>query len=696
MSQFQREIETLKGSIDALSTNTDNAAKAQSQMAKSFGDFYAGGGHSPQASREFDRSSPAGLVDAYGRPISSQDQEDGASRPPGVTDKDTKSWLHRKFSTDPRDPRNNVDLPDVDPRPGGASGGASRPPGSNEGELPYGALEEMAPPLKIPQFGEFKADEMLRQLGGAFQRGAEKRPDTKVGDAQGRAAVGLYKAANFAPKAAIIKQQMGALGYSADSKGLEAIGTAAGASGTGGQVDLGVTGFTIPYVNSQAWEGVKQQTNAWWKGFSTPGVNSQQVEKIYSNMNALGFHGGDKTNRMRDVLIQATRSNKNVADNPIYAQITAESMRYDSSKKTADQLIKTFAEDVPKAMKNAQMSAEDMAQAMVDFGNISRSQGGSFSQGAQDAGFFGTMGINANQASKTVGESPFYQTAARMQTGLPSWQQGLMSSGGKYSAYMGGINMVAQMAGGKQSDSVVKSQGWAGESGGTEVISGLDKQAANMVMIDPTLTPEQAKAMLDPKTGQVRQGLIDLGQISSNATSWSTQLGVAANNRNKGKTNYSAIFDTTGKDVDPNTTSWGEQISHLKDAEMIDPKTGKPVRLGGRYPKSLEKIENYGSEEVAQIMKNGVHGKEVGRLRRIGTERQKKLKDFMSDKDNGLADAQSGDVVVELGPAAKKHFHIAGTQNGYRKFVNKQDANGGQNTNTNDAYTGPTDNASAQ
>ena len=68
----------------------------------------------------------------------------------------------------------------------------------------------------------------------------------------------------------------------------------------------------------------------------------------------------------------------------------------------------------------------------------------------------------------------------------------------------------------------------------------------------------------------------------------------------------------------------------------------------------------------------------------------------MSDKDNGLADAQSGDVVVELGPAAKKHFHIAGTQNGYRKFVNKQNANGGQNTNTNSSYTGPTDNASAQ
>ena len=233
MGAFRNEIEQLKDSINALSTSTTEATKAQQNLAENMGAFYKRG-HSDQAST----GGRGPLLGPDGEPISTGTglgPSEGSSRPTTeVADvslnelrkrmqsaMSQQSGLRNKLraATDTAFTNSGtIDLPGIGPRMDSTSGPNGPSSGASSGaSSPFPQLPEKPEPAQIPQFGEFQVDTLLRMMGGFAQRGAERKarnnPDSPdAGTGYAKAAFGLYKAAEFAPVAEIAKQYAGSFG----------------------------------------------------------------------------------------------------------------------------------------------------------------------------------------------------------------------------------------------------------------------------------------------------------------------------------------------------------------------------------------------------------------------------------------------------------------------------------------------------
>lgn len=701
MSQFRGEISAIKESIDALNINVEESVKAQKDLADSFSKFYAGGGYSSQSSRQFSNDA---LLGPNGQPISGGttapgsrsshastpetpfDPEDFGIDDYGITDKSLREAIKNQYKAGRSGGRGifesgldaalkfgrstgGIDLPESPVNAGAANrggkssgasvggGGNLGGGGSNLGGTPMSFMSESPEPLQIPQFGEFQADTLLRAMGGMAQRYAQHRvqqggAEDLRGKLGGTAAMGLYKAAEFAPKAALVKQYARGLGFTADKNALMDQGQMANAYGTTGQVDLPgpLPGFSVPILNPTYIKGIQEEFQRGMRAAGKPGLNMREASFVDEQLYKEGFGGDDGgyTNQLRDAGDRLMQINKRAGNNEMSYQILARASR--TGQGSLSELVSILGEDLPKAAKAAKVSQEQLTADILSYSEAIENSGGTTAQAARNVSTMGQLGIAPSIAAQ-YSQNPFFQSTAYRQTGLMPMTQGAMHEGDVAQAFFGSLNDVAQMSSGF-SDISRQAPGMPGRFGLKSEYSKFDQQIGMMSQFTG-ISADYLRKMMDPKTGRIRAGFENMANVSSGMSGLVGEVDPSKKN-----IDYNKVLDTSERYSKDGAWSYGEQIKMLRGSEVLD-ENGKVINVGKKYKDDIDKLATYKQDEIRELQKGGVHGKERGQVAKIMAERQEKMEKFVSDKNlAGTQTPKDEKVEVVLAGAAKSFFKL--------------------------------------
>lgn len=662
MGAFRNEIEQLKESINALSTSTEEATKAQKELSENLSNFYKQG-HSDQASR----GGGGGAEDQTGGGAGMGPSE-GSSTPPESGNQNAsfmqrlrQSLRNPTETIDKYQKENPIDLPGVGPRQGDTSGPNGPTDGASSGAS-FPQLPEKPEPAQIPQFGEFQVDTLLRMMGGFAQRRAENRAAKTPGGGQNyaRAAYGLYKAAEFAPVGAIAQQYASNLGYPIDRGSIMGAGQMANATGSQGQFGP----FSIPYMNETYLKGVEESFQRMKRAVSKGGLSGKQVEFIDQQLAGLGYTGGRGGGTVSDDLVDQYRElddsimqrNKRLGENPEMYMLQDRALRYGNG--TMREFFHLMTKEYPKAADVAHVSQEQMIKDAEQLAETYEKMGGTAAKAISDNAYFTQSGLPPSVINQYM-QNPFFQSAAFRQTGLMPNAQASMPRGAVMSSMLQSLNELGMATGGFPTQ-VQSASGALGELGLKNVSGGFDQQIG--LMAEQTgLSPDVLQQLMDPKTGQVKAGYNQIVNAMTASEGFARQFSQQSIEAQfNGNAPYEALLNRKTNNQDSNTFSLGEMMNQIRQTRVPGREGQAGFVVGEKYKDELDRIANLNREEIDQIMKNGVNGQEKERLEGYMAEINSEMQAFISEKglpDEMLPDAANPNkTYIEFTGEAKRYF----------------------------------------
>lgn len=626
--KFTKEILAIKESLDALAISNVAQTTATSKLA----DLYSEEALESRASRAIAEQQGKRLLNAQG-------EEMYASRQPEPT---TEAFHMRAPAGSPGRKREEQES-------GGASPTASQP--FNAGDW----LEKH--PIEMPQHygGTYTAQDLLVLLGkgaqgvgweggeNTFAKLAKGQPTFQAAMNLGRTYIGAARSQSEG-----FNQMAGERGYMPGDGAL-------GSNSISGPFG---TNFRIPLLNSPALSGISSTLGALGTSMTIPGMGTGDVLSMEGGLMGRGWQENGNLNKPGQELFDGQSQLfgkggvfEQIAKDPKTAELMDKAFR--SGSAGIDEITKTL-EEVPEAAEAANEGYAQLLNTMDEYGNFSQSTGGTHWGGQQQAVRLNQItGIPA-AALKGMTESAWTQSAIFKETGVPSYNQGMIPASVKNEAMMKGF---WQLAG-----SVGKGPGrtYTTLSGNTLQTGGLREQAARMHSIDPTLgNPETIYKML--KEG--RQGTKVRGELSESAEAWKQEAFGLANK---------------GGDLDSMLTANGATAKNF----------GHILRTMGAQ-KTADGRRMFSQGDIKDIRTNfgtgweGAHGKELVEDKFAAVQKILSLK---AGKDAEAARKGSNmNVEIELSPAARKFLQLPN-----KRSVEKLKANAGEGQ-ANNGVTGYSD-----
>lgn len=452
----------------------------------------------------------------------------------------------------------------------------------------------------------------------------------------------------------------------------------------------------------------------------TPG----QSADIYNHLFNQGWYGGSSTDAMRQTAANMMQQNPMVASSPDYYTMMDQSTRYGAaSLNEFNQVMK----GVPDAAKAAHQSIGDVMADMSSMGNFNKSIGGTFYGGIQAAQDWQNVTGTPASVMQTLQQNPFVKGATFSQTGLMPFEQGLASPFQKTQGILGALNMLNR--------AIVAPKNYAYK----DPITGLSKEVSGQQQKEALLaqqmgvSPEMIHVMLSNQKGwqngmaltnsaetltqstidSVRQG--NYGSATQDITgapwqrlqhtlggavdaqghhifeNWNDYDNLVHGGMGKAKAHRLAQAQAVravgnAGDTDVLKNASGGQIGHGLQALGITPGYAN----NWNYNNLTDDFSAAQRGKLAKYLMQ--HGDMTERTKvRVASDREALIKKYINKNTQKFGPGSSGNnngpqLQIELGPAAKKMFHL-NSPNGQQKAAAGA---GSASINLNSWVNGPT------
>lgn len=645
MYKFVSEIEAIKKSLDVLNTSIEASSEASNKLSE----WYEKGGLSPTASTA---GTGKTLVDVYGQPLSGGEaptQEEIQTR--------TREELGRQ------------------------GGGPSYPPGTPEAEnkrrTPGESSQEYLEntPIVLPQHygGKYTTADMLTLLarmtnsynqseriggepGTGFSNTATNwlvnRAQTTVPAMQ--AAVGIF--GNYVPGLGSPQNWSQELGSFASGLGYRP------GEGFLGSNNLNVMGmrFRVPFLNPSTLQGISQFGNAWESAVTTPGLSTEQSMAAMSSIGERGWFQNGELNPSGENLYEVFRnliskggSYRQLAENPETMDLVEQATRY--GNRSTNEMLKII-EQIPEAAEKAHEGMSQMISDMKDFGEFSKSTGGTRAAGYEQAQEIGE--ITGEPAAAWMGalNSPWAQSAIFRATGQPSWMQGALPGALKNEIGIKALQQAAKVVG-RPNPYTLKDF-----SGGEYTVSGLQQQAAMIQkFFYPELSPEDIMKKLKNAHANIETAKVQRANFD-----WKREAESLLRNNASPEEIHRFI---TGEEVSGH--NFGNMLHDMRTLKTAE---GRPM---------------FSQEDIRLIRESGKgkEGKELIEARYGEVQKILNTKARKRSENTGSPNHSTVTYELELTPSARKILELPG-----KKSRMKLEANAGGGTPINHSATGYTDN----
>lgn len=456
--------------------------------------------------------------------------------------------------------------------------------------------------------------------------------------------------------------------------GMRALGYETGAQGG----SPGFLGMRMPW-DSASLHGIGQEMSKW--GFAlgnnlTPG----QASAIYNNLYSQGWYGGQATNEMRNAGAAIMQSNPLIGSDPqTYAMMDQATRLGATSLDTFVQIMKS----VPAAAQSAHVSIAQMMGDMQAMGQYNQTIGGTFGGGMEKAQTWANItGLDPGVMQQMM-QNPMVQGMTFMQTGLMPWEQGLATGGQQTQGIMSAVSMLRNM--------ITPTHTIRTEIGNTGFYNTVSRNQQQAALIGQMLgiSPAQVENLLHNQHG------IQVGANISNEDLAYQQRVRHLIEHNASGAQLAHVLNGTGRgtwgqlrgDLAQARDSSGHRIFSAADIRQLDA-IGHTDTQKGHW----ETINTGRAAGLSGISRKWVGGGATGMsLAQIAQERRNKIQQFIHEdtmKYGGTSGAGGNGprVTVELGPAAKKFFHLNDPTKQYKDSRNA----GTASVNVNPNATGPT------
>lgn len=455
--------------------------------------------------------------------------------------------------------------------------------------------------------------------------------------------------------------------------GMRALGYETGAQGG----SPGFLGIRSPF-DSASMQGFGQTLGRW--GFAlgnnlTPG----QASAIYNNLYSQGWYGGQATNEMRNAGASIMQANPLIGSDPQTYAMMDQATRLGAT--SLDQFVQIM-KSVPAAAQSAHVSIAQMMSDMQAMGSYNQSIGGTFGGGMQKAQTWANVtGLDPGVMQQMM-QNPLVQGMTFMQSGLMPWEQGLASGGQQIQGIMSAVNMMSNVI---HPPNTLRSE--IGNTGFYNTVSQNQQKSALAAQL-LGISPAQYDNLMHNRHG------IEVGATISNESLAYQQQVRHLVQHNASGAELSHVLNGTGRGT------WGQLRSDLGQARdssghrIFSAADIKALNAIGTTEKKghWETINTGRAAGLSGISRRWVPPGGSGRsLTQIAQTRRNMIQKFIHEdtaKYGGTSGAGGNgpQVTVELGPAAKKFFHLNDPNARQKANVNA----GTASVNVNSWMTGPT------
>lgn len=471
---------------------------------------------------------------------------------------------------------------------------------------------------------------------------------------------------------------------------------------TGYQGDSsGLLGFRGP---GAALAGFGQRTSQ--IGFAlgnnvTPG----QSADIYSNLFQGGWYGGASTDAMRTAAAHMISENPAVGTSPDYFSMMDQSTRLGASSL---QEFNDAMRQVPDASLAAHTSISQTMSALGSMGQYNKSTGGTFAGGIQSGLDWQNVTGTPASVMQQLMQNPFVQGATFSETGLMPQMQGLLSSSQHTTGIMSAMNMLK--------GAIVAPKGYNYKdpiTGLSKSISGEQQKEALMAQ-ELGVSPEFVHTMLQNGKGwQTGMELSNSAETYQSAVVGNLRQGnmQGAYDDLQGKP-WQKLRGALGGAVDSQGhhifENWGtyrqlQQSNAAREAEGHKPLTQAQMHAKAQR-QAVTDVTNAGdtallkdeglsglsqfespqarAQEAQKLLKKGGLSKQV--MSDVAAARAKEIKKYQAQDTQkygpSSGNGQGPQLQIELGPAAKKMFHLSDPNNQQKAAQNSGSASIGLNS----------------
>lgn len=457
-------------------------------------------------------------------------------------------------------------------------------------------------------------------------------------------------------------------------------------------------------------------------------VSPGQAAAIYNNLFSQGWYGGDATNNMRTAAANMMQQNPYIASMPQYYEMMDRSTRFGAAA------LSTFNEamyQVPQAAKTAKVSITDMMSQMDQLGQYNTQIGGPYQAGLLNAlDWAQTTGMPPAVMGQLM-QNPLVIGQTFAATGLMPQMQGLASPFQHMEGIMGTLNMLnrAIITPGTRTyrDPI---------TGLTSTVSG-EKQKAALISSQLGIPIDQVQALLKNQTGIMhgmevqnssemwRNAIIGAGQHGRLGQAQNELLGAPwARLLEAAKTatgsrgekifedwDYYRQLRNEGKSkTEAHRLAQAEAISNVRNAgthdvlsqalDNLQPQYDGTGRYRHRVTTDTERrinaaLQGSSAQQNAlarEIMEGKVKGVQptAKMMAAVAQDRFNQIRKYERGDTKRFGPSTPGNsgpaLTIELGPAAKKMFHLADPNGQQKAQVNA----GGATVNLNSYVNGYT------